>query len=93
MEGSKTDFDGKLLTVRIPAGDAKTAMLYPIELPGVTYENPKVVRKGDFFIATVEVEINPGNALGEEMKLAGVVGLGQDRDDPSYAFELLLSES
>ena len=92
LEGAKADFDGNLLTVRIPAGDAKTAMLYPIEVPGVTYENPRVVRKGDFFMVTVEVEINPGNALGEEMKLAGVVGLGKDRDDPSYAFELSLSE-
>lgn len=92
LEESKVSFDGKLLTVRIPAGDAKTATLYPIELPGITYENPNVVRKGDFFIATVEVEINPGNALGEEMKLAGVVGLGKHRDDPSYAFELSLSK-
>lgn len=92
LEGANAGFDGKLLTVTIPAGDAKTAMLYPIELPGITYENPKVVRKGEFFIATVEVEINPGNALGEGMKLAGVVGLGKHRDDPSYAFELSLSK-
>lgn len=92
LEESTVAFDGKLLTVRIPAGDAKTAMLYPRELPGVTYENPNVELKGDFFIATVEVEINPGNALGEEMKLAGVVGLGKHRDDPSYAFELSLSK-
>ena len=92
LEESKVAFDGKLLTVRISAGDSKTATLYPIELPGITYENPKVVLKGDFFIATVEVEINPDNALGEEMKLVGVVGLGKNRDDPSYMFELSLSK-
>ena len=66
----------------------KAAILYPIELPGITYQNPKVELRDGFFIATIEVEINPGNALGVELKLAGVGGLGKNRHDPSYACEL-----
>ena len=92
LDGAKVAFDGKVLRVRIPAGEMKVATWYPIELPGITYQNPKVDLRDGFFIATIEVQINPGNALGEELKLAGVVGLGKNRDDPSYAFELSLSE-
>lgn len=91
LEGASLQFRGSTLTVIVPADEATNAMLFPIEMPGVTYADPQFEHRDGLLIMSVSVEVKPQNAQGKPLMLAGVIGLGDDRSDPCYAFELPLS--
>lgn len=93
LPGAKLTFKGETVTITAPAGDFTNATLFPIESPGVTFGRPEVTIENGTLTARVEVEVRPQNARGEPLKIAGVLGLGTKRSDPSYAFEIPLSES
>lgn len=91
VDGGSADFDGKTLTIRMPAKHHRTAVFFPIETPGVQYGSPEIEVLNDRVEITVSVEVNPGNALGKPMTVAGLVGLGDSADDPSFEFAIPLS--
>jgi hypothetical protein len=82
------DFDGKVLTIRLPSRQHQAATFFPIELPGVTYGAARVDANDTVLKLTIDVQTNPANARGKPMKIAGVVGLGESQNDPCFEFEL-----
>jgi DsbC/DsbD-like thiol-disulfide interchange protein len=95
LDGADSKFDESVLTVRLPANSHSTATFYPIHSPGVTYGETTVKKEADALVLSIPVTVNPNNSLGEEMKVAGVVGLGDSKslDEPCYQFEIPLPGS
>ncbi len=77
-------------TLTGPARGRKTGRFFPVEVPGVTYDQPRITIDGDRFRIEVKVNVNPNNDLGRPMKVGGLVTLGSKLDDPCYDFELPL---
>lgn len=90
IDGAGVDFAGGTLTLTGPARGRKTGRFWPVEVPGVTYDQPRMTIDGDRFRIEVKVNLNPNNALGRPMTLGGLVTLGSKLDDPCYDFELPL---
>jgi DsbC/DsbD-like thiol-disulfide interchange protein len=88
VDGAEVSFDGTMLTVSGPAGGRAGARFFPDQSPGVTYDEPRVVVRGDRFVVRVEVEVNPNNAQGKPLVVAGLVAVGRLPDDPCYDFRL-----
>lgn len=65
-----------------PAGASGTALFYPGRMPGITLvDGPGpikgVIADGRYSFA-IPLEIEPGNALGKQLKVSGIVALGPD---------------
>ncbi len=80
-------FDGRTLLLAGPAGSRTAAAFLPAATAGLTLAEPQVAVKKDRFRVSVDVEVEPKNALGP-MALRGLVALGEGPDDPCYDFEL-----
>jgi DsbC/DsbD-like thiol-disulfide interchange protein len=93
LEGATLAFDGRVLTITGPAQGRSAARILPIESPGVTYDRAEVEVKNDRFRIVVPVQVQPRNALGRPLRVAGLVTLGTELDDPCYDFELSLTNS
>lgn len=91
LQGATLAFDGRVLTLTGPAQGRSAARILPIESPGVTYDCAEVEVKNDRFRIVVPVQVRPGNALGRPLRVAGLVTLGTELDDPCYDFELPLT--
>ncbi|MEE8153790.1 MAG: protein-disulfide reductase DsbD domain-containing protein [Phycisphaerales bacterium] len=89
--GGSADFDGMMLTITGPAKGREALTFFPGATPGVSYGDPTVTIGADRFRLEVAVEINPRNTLGNRVVLSGLVALGPEDDDPSYDFEVELS--
>ncbi len=85
---AEAKYDGRTLTVTGPAGDADTAEFFPIEKPGVQYADADVDIRNGRFTVTVPVEWDPNNAMGNSFEILGVVGLGDEPDQPAVSVHL-----
>ncbi len=85
------DFDGTMLTITGPAMGREVLTFFPGATPGVSYGDPTVTIEADRFRVEVAVQINRRNTLGKRVVLSGLVALGPENDDPSYDFEVELS--
>lgn len=90
LNGAEANYESGTLTIKLPAQGFSTAQFFPVELPGVTYDEATVQKSGDQIVITVPVTVNVNNALGNEMKIAGTVGLGESQTDPCYDLEIPL---
>ena len=86
-----TAFDGTSLTITMPAGSATTAEFFPNPSPGVVFGEAVTELKGQRLHTIVPVTLEPNNAMGKAMHLAGVIGAGQSLDDPCFAFDVPLT--
>lgn len=87
-KGAEAKFDGSTLTVRVPSQGKSTGEFFPLEVPGVTYGEAAVTVEGQSLQFKVPVTLNPNDALGKKMVIAGVAGVGTAQSDPSYVFEM-----
>jgi len=90
QEGAAISFADGVLTLVGPAGGQRRVGFYPDASPGVVYGEATAAVDGDRFRITVPVVLEPGNALGEPMRLGGLVVTGRRPDDPCYDFERAL---
>lgn len=88
MEHATIGFDGKHLTVALPADGRTGIEFFPNPSPGVTFGEAKSEVKGDTLHIMIPVALEPRNALGQSMRLAGVIGLGRNQDDPCFSFDI-----
>jgi hypothetical protein len=58
----------------------------------VTFGEARIERTGDMLRTIVPVTLEPVNAMGKPMRLAGVIGLGRELTDPSYVFDVPLAD-
>ncbi|MHC5023304.1 MAG: protein-disulfide reductase DsbD domain-containing protein [Planctomycetota bacterium] len=86
-------FDGQVLRVTGPAADGARLTFFPAPMPGVVFGAPSSHVAGGRFEMTVPVEVRPADALGEPIRVEGLVTLGTRPDDPSYEFEVPLATS
>jgi DsbC/DsbD-like thiol-disulfide interchange protein len=93
LEGAAIELRDGHLVVSGPAGEHEEVSLYPIEVPGVTFDRPTVQVDGGRFQVTVPVEIRPDNALGQPMAIRGLLVLGRNLDDPCYDLQIPLDQS
>jgi DsbC/DsbD-like thiol-disulfide interchange protein len=84
MQSGDLQFDGKVLRLTGPEPGWFAASFIPDDTPGVTYEVATVRIKDNVFEVTVPVQLAPQNALGKEMRIAGVLTFGEKPDNPSY---------
>ena len=84
--GVAVTFEEGTLVVTGPAGGHTSGELYPIAIPGVTFDASSVRVVDGRFRATASITIKPGNALGKPIFVRGVVALGMRLDDTSYSF-------
>ena len=89
--GGSADFDGTMLTITGPAMGQAVLTFFPGAAPGVSYGDPHVTIEADRFRVEVAVQINRRNTLGKRVVLSGLVALGPEDDDPSYDFNVDLS--
>jgi thiol:disulfide interchange protein DsbD len=80
-------FNGRTLLLAGPAGNRTSAAFLSASTPGLTLAEPQVAVNKDRFRVSVEVRVDPRNALGP-MALRGLVALGEGPDDPCYDFEV-----
>lgn len=90
--GGSAEFDGTMLTITGPAMGRAALTFFPGAAPGVSYGDPTVTIEADRFRVEVAVQINRRNTLGKRVVLSGLVALGPEDDDPSYDFEVDLSD-
>lgn len=86
--GADVQFDGRTLNIQLPSQRFDQAMFFPVEMPGVTYDDASVETTDGVVRVRVLVDVNPQNAQGRDMIIAGLVALGDDDDDPCYEFEI-----
>ncbi|MCZ6835383.1 MAG: protein-disulfide reductase DsbD family protein [Planctomycetota bacterium] len=86
QEGAKVEFRQGQLIISMQAGHADVATFFPIERPGITFGKPFIHFENDRLHVQVDVEVKPQNAIDGNLAISGVLGLGESRDDPSYAF-------
>lgn len=84
-------FDGTILLLTGPASGMSSARFFPVDGPGITYGAADITVRHDLFSVRVPVELNPRNAGGEPMVLAGLVTLGEKPTDPCYDFVIPLT--
>jgi len=90
VSGAEARFDGQTLTVKLPAQGQSAAEFFPIEAPGVQLDPATIKAEEDWITVTVPVRVNPNNAMGKPMSVAGVIGLGNRQTDPSYEIDIAL---
>ena len=90
LEGATATFKNGTLTISVPAQGPTTAEFFPVEVPGVTYDEPAVTKDADRLIVKVPVRVEPNNAQGGSMSIIGTLGLGNRPTDPSYDIEIPL---
>ncbi len=88
----KTDQKEGNLTIRLPAQGFSTGQFFPVELPGVTYDQPLVRKEGEWIVLTAKVTTNPNDAMGNPMRIVGTAGLGNSPGDPAWDIELTLPQ-
>lgn len=86
VPGAAMSFDGSLLHVSGPAQGRTTIAFFPDPSPGVVYGKVGSTIESDRFELRVRVTLEPSNALGEPMVMAGLVALGDSIDDPCFDF-------
>ena len=84
-------FDGSILVLTGPASGMTSATFFPVDGPGITYGAADITVRQDIFSVRVPVELNPRNAGGTPMVLAGLVTLGEKPTDPCYDFVIPLT--
>ena len=71
------------LVVTGPAGAVQTALFYPDDTPGVSVDGPSGPVTGEVsggrFSFEIPLKIDPENALGKPLRVAGIVVLGPDK--------------
>lgn len=92
VSGAAIEFDGKELKIALPADGHASAEFFPNPSAGVVFGEVRVERIGGALHTIVPVTLEPNNAMGKPMRLAGVVGLGGGPDDPCFAFEVPLAD-
>jgi DsbC/DsbD-like thiol-disulfide interchange protein len=95
VEGAEVNYDGKVLTAKVPAQDFSTAEFFPANTPGVTYGKAtvKMMKSEGMLLITIPITVEPQNSLGEPLRIAGLIGLGKELSDPCYEFELPLADA
>ncbi len=88
IEGASINFEGTNMTISLPADGRSEIEFFPNPSPGVTFGEAKSEVKGDALHIIVPVALEPRNALGKPMRLAGVIGLGRNQDDPCFVFDV-----
>ena len=88
LERAEAKFDGRQLSIALPVPEKEKITFFPHEFPGVTFGNASIAHRDGMVSITVPVEVKPENALGEKMRVAGLVALGKRHTDPCYEFEL-----
>jgi DsbC/DsbD-like thiol-disulfide interchange protein len=89
IEGAMSYSDGRL-TITVPSAGRDQAEFFPNPSPGVTFGDPKFEFEGQTLRMIVPVAVDPNNALGRPMHIAGVLGLGRDQGEPCYQFHIRL---
>ena len=92
VSGASVEFDGKLMTITLPAEGRASGEFFPNPSPGVEFGEAKMEVQGTSLRTIVPVTLEPGNALGQPMRLAGVIGLGRGGAEPCYAFDVPLAD-
>lgn len=87
VEAATMEFDGRTLRVAGPALGHRVVRFFPDERPGVRYGDAKGVIQDDRYHLEVAVMVKEANARGKPMAVAGLVALGEARDDPCYELE------
>lgn len=85
-------FDGSKLSITGPAKGQTTASFFPDPTPGVSFEDAELAVKDDQFVLTATVFTKPGNFAGTKPFAAGLIGLGEERQDPSFEFSIALKK-
>lgn len=88
LDDASVAFDGSMLRITGPAGEFESIEFFPIEMPGVTFNTPDVTIADGRYTLNVRVALNASNAMGREMAVKGVIGLGKSLSDPCYSFEI-----
>jgi len=88
LDKAEIAFDGTVLRLAFPAAEGAEIAFFPADSPGVRFEKPGIDFSGGRAHMMIPVELNPGNALGEPMRLAGLIALGKDQKDLCYEFDL-----
>jgi hypothetical protein len=50
------------------------------------------MKQEGMLLMTVPVTVEPQNSLGEPLRVAGLIGLGTELTDPSYEFEIPVTQ-
>ncbi len=85
---ASASFDGSTLRVEGPASGMRMVAFFPDRSPGVSYDDVTATVSDDRFLITVAVDVDPNNAMGEPLLVAGLVALGERLEDPCYDFSL-----
>jgi len=91
--GADVRFDGSTLTITGPAESFRTAEFFPVERPGVTFDEASVTVRDKRVRIDVPVTIKPANAQGKALKVMGLIALGSSLDDPCYEFSIDVDEA
>ena len=92
VSGASVEFDGKQMTISLPAEGRDGGEFFPNPSPGVVFGEARFELHGTSLHAVVPVTLDANNALGKPMRLAGVVGLGRSGADPCYVFDVPLAD-
>lgn len=87
--------DGSTLRIEGPSGTFQSVSFLPDHTPGVRYEGtlPHRGRMTDGrFLIEVPLVINPGDALGQTLRAAGVVVFGKGNEDPAYDLSITIPD-
>jgi len=89
LEKATADFDGKTLTVIAPTQEEdEKATFFPLEMPGVTFGEMRLVYRDHMVHIMVPVEVKPANGLGKDMRVAGLIAFGEEQTKSCYEFDL-----
>jgi hypothetical protein len=87
LKGAKASVVGSMLRIEGPSGAFKRIEFLPDHTPGVRYEGSLphrgTVRAGRFVIE-IPLEITLDDALGKDLRAAGILVLGSRDTDPAY---------
>lgn len=90
LSGAEAKFDGHTLLVRLPSQGFGAAEFFPIEMPGIQFEQPSIKTENDWITITVAVRVEPQNAMGRRLSVGGTIGLGSRPTDPCYEIDIAL---
>ena len=88
VKGVDISFSDDVLKISGPLQGLEKADFFPNPMAGIEYGTPTIKTSKNLFKIDVPVEIELRNALGEDLKLRGLILLGDKPTDPSYSFSI-----
>lgn len=90
LGGAEAKVNGNTLTIKAPAQNYSSVEFFPVETPGVEFEDATISAEENWIIITVPLRLNANNAMGGPMKVIGVLGMGTRQTDPCYEIDIAL---